>query len=57
LETNSQSLEHSIAKGRLMSLYEIRAANFELAKAGSSPAIAKFLELMEKSILADELKI
>ena len=51
----TNDLDIAIQKGRLMATYKVRKANFDLAEAGSSPAITKQLELLESAKITDSL--
>ena len=54
-DNDSNDLDIAIQKGRLMAKYKVRKANFDLAEAGSSPAITKQLELLESAEITDSL--
>ncbi len=51
-----RNLDYAIQKGRLMGEYKIRKANYDLAMAGSSPAIAKHFQLLEMAKINDTLE-
>ncbi len=53
--TEVKNIADAIAKGRLLADYKVRKVNYEMAQAGSSPAIAKHLELLQRAKIEDQI--